>query len=184
MILARTMAPQLLIARTMARQLLLARAVVIATLLIAMTLTPGSVAESAPLADPLLNDLVGNWNVNGTVLGKPVHQRVSGSWVLAHQFMLLRFTGSYEANVYIGYDPPAKRYIAHWLDMFGGSGANAVGFGTPRRTNEIVFHFAYPGQPFETTFTYSAGTGTWHIHYRYQDKHGVWKTFGDETLSR
>ena len=166
-------------ARTLA-----ARTIAASALLIAMTLARISATDSAPLADPLLNDLVGNWNVNGMVLGKAVHQPMNGSWVLGHQWVLLRFTGSYVANVYIGYDAPGKRYVAHWLDMFGGSGANAVGFGTLRRRNEIVFHFAYPGQPFETTFRYSAGTGTWHIHYRYQDKHAVWKIFGDETLSR
>lgn len=68
--------------------------------------------------------------------------------------------------------------------MFGGSAANAVGFGTRRGRDEIVFHFAYPGQPFQTTFKYNAASGTWNIHYRTADKHGVWQIFGDETLTR
>lgn len=137
---------------------------------------------AASLSDPLLNDLIGNWSVSGTVLGKPVHQAANGSWVLNHQFLLLRFAGSYEADVYIGYDAPRKQYVAHWLDTFGGSGANAVGLGT-RGASAIIFHFAYPDQKFQTTFLYDAKDETWHIHYEYQDPHAPWKTFGDETLT-
>ena len=138
-------------------------------------------AAPAQLSDALLDRLVGQWQLDGSVLGKPAHQRVTGSWVLGHQFILLRFTGSYEADVYIGYDAAGKQYVAHWLDTTGGSGADAVGLGT-RSANAIEFHFAYPGQPFRTTFTYDAQLRQWRIAYRYQDKNGAWKPFGDETL--
>jgi hypothetical protein len=44
---------------------------------------------------------------------------------LDHQFLRLEMKDvatppAYEATVYIGYDKTGERYVAHWLDVFGG----------------------------------------------------------------
>ena len=36
---------------------------------------------------------------------------------------------TYEADLFIGFDPRAKDYVIHWLDRFGAAGARVVGSG-------------------------------------------------------
>jgi hypothetical protein len=137
----------------------------------------------ARLNDVYLSGLIGNWNVTGTTLGKQVSQTATGQWVLAHQFVLLRFKGAYEADVYIGYDAPRRRYVEHWIDVFGGSGATVVGYGE-RRGSTLAFLFEYPEGKFRNTMTYDARSDSWHIHYESQRRSGMWSEFGDELLEK
>lgn len=41
--------------------------------------------------DSYLNNLVGRWNLRGTMGDKILHQRVTGRWVLDNLFLELRF---------------------------------------------------------------------------------------------
>lgn len=47
----------------------------------------------------------------GTVLGKPVKYHATGA------------VPTYEADLFLGYDPHARDYVGHWLDRFGAAGA-------------------------------------------------------------
>src|SRR6478672_1408922 len=82
-----------------------------------------------PLNDPLLDKLVGDWNVERKLgSGRIAKNTVHVEWVLQHQFLELHYLdvatpAMYEAIILIGYDQIAKRYICHWTDNFGADGS-------------------------------------------------------------
>src|SRR2546430_10969280 len=81
-----------------------------------------------PVADTLLDKLVGRWDVARTRQNKTVTATAEVDWVLNHQFLRLHYLPArdstaavpYEAMVFIGYDNGSDRYVVHWLDVFGG----------------------------------------------------------------
>ena len=97
----------------------------ICLLLVATFLYAQDSAGGKALNDPLLDKLIGDWNVerkfgNGRTAKNVVH----GEWVLQHQFVELHYrdaalSPNYEAIVVIGYDDIANHYICHWADKFG-----------------------------------------------------------------
>jgi hypothetical protein len=139
--------------------------------------------------DPLLDKLVGRWRVEGTIHGKPIDQRLDASWVLAHRFVRLHFTTAsgppasvgvpYEAEMFIGWDDKQKRYVAHWLDVFGGPYSEPVGHGAKMTPDAFVIEFPYPEGTFRDTFTWSRGT--WSLLIEAQDG-SRWTTFANEKL--
>ncbi len=46
----------------------------------------------------------------------------------------------YEALVFLGYDNASERYVAHWIDVFGGRFSETLGYGT-RSGDSIKFIF-------------------------------------------
>ena len=71
-------------------------------------------AAAAPEPTHLLATLAGDWDLAGTVLGKPAHYRAHGRWVLhggwlEFSMVDLATPPGYEARVFIGYDAKAKR---------------------------------------------------------------------------
>jgi len=40
-----------------------------------------------PWQDDLADKLTGNWNLEGTVMGRSAHHRIQAQWVLGHQFV-------------------------------------------------------------------------------------------------
>ena len=100
--------------------------------------------------DELLDNLVGEWNLTRKIRGKSLPNSAKVEWVLNHQFLLLHMkdagpTQEYEAMVFIGYDNAGKRYVAHWIDIFGGSFSETLGFG--KRT----WSFRKPPEVFQST---------------------------------
>lgn len=109
----------------------------------------GAVAEPAPppldgpavrFQDGFFDRLVGEWTATGTLMGKPLHHRIKGEWTLGHQFLLLHILDQgppdageapYEAMVFVGRDNTSERYVAHWIDVFGGRASETLGFGHP-----------------------------------------------------
>jgi ketosteroid isomerase-like protein len=140
-----------------------------------------------PLADDLLDRLVGSWRVSGTIQGEPAEQSLEAAWVLNHQFLRLDYRGvgeppagepRYEATVLVGYDNLSERYVAHWVDVFGGRWSTTLGFGS-RREQSIAFRFEYPSGPFENTFTWNQATGRWRFLLTSRDQTGAWSTFAE-----
>ncbi len=138
-------------------------------------------------ADPL-EKLVGGWKVTGTIRGKPIKQALYTRRVLGNTFVELHFTSDeapregmapYEAYVFIGWDAAKGRYVAHWMDVFGASGADVVGTGK-RLPNGIVLEFPYATGLFRDTFTFDAATSTWRLLIESRDKSGAWTVFADE----
>ena len=63
------------------------------------------------------------------------------SCVLQRQFLRVHMKDlatppDYEAMIFIGYDNASERYVAHWIDVFGGRISETLGYGT-RAGNRI-----------------------------------------------
>lgn len=87
-----------------------------------------------PVADPLLDKLVGDWVVERSMGSRKSANRVHAEWALAHQFLRLHYEdvavpSRFEAMVFIGYDNEESRYVAHWIDVFGGRFSETLGYG-------------------------------------------------------
>lgn len=145
-------------------------------LLAALTLTGlPAAAQTRGLDDPLLDKMIGEWVLEGTIAGDQVTHDVVFDWVLGHYYVRLHevarerdSTGApaYEAIVFIGWDTPSERYACLWLDMTGGEGlsAEAIGYGVASG-DSIPFVFRFPdGSPFYNTFVYRRSTDTWEWH--------------------
>src|ERR1700687_1172322 len=141
------------------------------------------------LQDSVLDRLVGHWNVERTMQGRTTSSDLRGEWVLNHQYLLLHYqqphlpsATAYEAMVFIGYDNASERYVAHWIDVFGGRFSETLGYGH-RDASKIEFLFEYPDGPFRTTFRWDAETKAWHWQMRQKDKSGAWTDFASFILN-
>ena len=118
-------------------------------------------------------------------MGRPAHHDFDAAWVLNHQFLRMRQSEppDYEAIVFVGYDNTSERYVAHWLDVYGGRFSETLGYGT-RTGNSIRFVFEYPDGPFRNTFTWKPETRAWQFVLESKNKQGQWVNFAVEDLAR
>ncbi len=138
--------------------------------------------------DDLLDNLVGNWRLTRKIRGQAVENSLKAEWVLNHQFLQIHMRDvntppAYEAMIFIGYDNTSERYVAHWLDVFGGRFSETLGYGV-RSGNSIKFVFEYPDGPFHNTFTWDREAKTWNFLMRSKDKTGKWAVFAEDNLRR
>jgi hypothetical protein len=138
--------------------------------------------------DSLLDRLAGAWSMSGAVRGRPTTLTLTGDWVLTHQFLKLEMRDvndppAYQAAVYVGYDHASERYVAHWLDVFGGRFSETLGYGQ-RAGNSVAFVFEYPDGPFHTTFTLEPRTGTWTVLMQDRGPTGGWREFAHYVVQR
>jgi hypothetical protein len=145
-------------------------------------------AESAKsLDEAYLDALQGKWVMQGTLGGKPVRYSADGQRVLLGGFLKLHMMeikspAPYEADVFIGFDPKAHDYVAHWLDRFGAAGARVVARGE-RQGDRLVLIFPYAEGAFRDTFTWVSGTDSWSLLIESQTNDS-WSTFASYTLTR
>ncbi|MGO9930877.1 MAG: hypothetical protein ACLPV8_03565 [Steroidobacteraceae bacterium] len=123
----------------------------------------------------------------GTLGGKPVRYVAHGRRVLKGGFVELHMIDvgpppQYEAEVFIGFDPKANDYIAHWLDRFGAPGARVVARGE-RQGQRLVLTFPYAEGEFRDTFTWQPATLSWSLLLESQRQGGSWSTFASYTLT-
>jgi hypothetical protein len=141
------------------------------------------------LNDPLLDKLIGDWNVERKFgSGRTAKNILHGEWVLQHQFVKLHYRDAaaapkYEAIVLIGYDDIGKRYICHWADNFGGA-YSADGF-APReeKSNAMEFKFEFHDGQLINRFAFDPESGTWTSTIRQTEK-GEWKLFCQDKFTR
>lgn len=138
--------------------------------------------------DQLLQKIIGNWTVSGKIGGDNITYNFIASWELNHQFVSLTFADTakqpqYTAKVFIGYDCISERYVAHWLDNFGGRFSETLGYGI-RTAQSIEFRFEYPDGPFINKFVYDNKSDNWQFHSTTKNSKGIWVTFGDIYLKR
>jgi hypothetical protein len=125
-------------------------------------------ADAARSADnAYLDGLQGDWDMTGTLLGKPVKYRARGERVLQGGFLRLHMIDAaeaptYEADLFLGYDAKADDYIGHWLDRFGAAGARVVASGR-RKEEMLVIEFPYTEAAFRDTFVFDPHTRTWSL---------------------
>jgi Protein of unknown function (DUF1579) len=144
-----------------------------------------------PLSDELLGQMVGNWRLAGTIMGRNAEHNVDAAWVLNHQFLRIHEQAAdpkssdppYEAMVMIGYDNASDRYVAHWMDVYGGRFSETLGFGQ-RNGDAIEFVFEYPDGPFRTAFRWQPDQKQWLWSMRTKDRTGRWVDFSNLVLSR
>ena len=142
--------------------------------------------------DDLLNNMVGAWQLSGTIMHRPVKHTIEAEWVLNHQFLRIHEKDAadaapgevvYEAMVMVGYDNASDRYVAHWIDIYGGRFSETLGYGR-RSADQIEFIFEYPDGPFHTTFRWKPDQHQWQWLMRGKNKEGQWYEFGDMMLAR
>lgn len=138
--------------------------------------------------DAYLDNLQGSWLMDGTLGGKPVRYLADGQRVLSGGFLKLHMidVGSpplYEAELFIGFDPKADDFVAHWLDRFGAAGARVVASGT-RRGQRLVLHFPYAPGAFRDTFLWQPASTSWTLLLESQRADGSWVEFASYTLTR
>jgi len=145
--------------------------------------TPGKA-----LNDPLLDKLVGDWNVARKFpSGRTAKNVVHAEWILQHQFIELHYRDaatppSYEAIVLIGHDKLGKRYICHWADTFGGD-YSADGFAAEEGSNSMDFKFTFHDGELTNRYAFDPKSGSWTSTIRQVEK-GEWKLFCEDTFTR
>jgi hypothetical protein len=164
------------------------RAIVCAFILLAAIGTePLARAEDARSADnAYLDELQGDWDMTGTLLGKPVKYHARGERVLQGGFLRLHMIDAaevptYEADLFLGYDAHADDYIGHWLDRFGAAGARVVASGK-REGSTLVIQFPYAEAAFKDTFVYDLNSRTWSLLIESQKPGGGWSKFATYTF--
>lgn len=131
----------------------------------------GQMSTPAPVNSPLLDHLVGKWVMTGNTMGKPTTHDIEASWVLQHHYLRIREVSrekdakgqpQYEATVYLTWNQQAKQYHCTWIDVFGGSLEQELGF-AENRENQIPFIFrnSKGNADFENDFNYDPKTDTW-----------------------
>jgi hypothetical protein len=150
-----------------------------------VALATGVSAQTSSTArmEALLEHLVGQWDMTGSVRGQPAKYTLEATRVLQRRFVELHMEDvnrppAYEARVFIGVDSAGGRYIVHWLDRFGAA------FSIPHATGDargdtIVFTFPYPTGAFRDTFVYHPSTDTWHFRLEAADSTGGWRLFAE-----
>jgi len=129
-------------------------------------------AQAPPLDDELLERLIGDWVIEGSMAGGEVVHDVSFSWMLEHLYVRMQERSRereadgrrvYEAEVLIGRDEETGGYAAMWLDTTGGGGLRGDGIGhAPLTKDSLPFVFHFPdGTPFYTTFIYDRNLDEW-----------------------
>ena len=158
------------------------------TFLALAALAPAGTAAEPPEATRFLGQLSGEWDMTGTVLGKPAHYRAHGAWVLNGAWLELSMVDvgrppAYQADLYIGYDATAQDYIAHWLDRFGAAGARVVASGE-RHERTLVLHFPYAEGAFRDTLTLAGDSASGTLLIEAQRADGSWSTFAAYRMRR
>jgi Protein of unknown function (DUF1579) len=146
-------------------------------------------AWAEPPADTrFLGQLLGRWQMQGTVLGKPVHYRARGRWVLNGAWLEFSMVDvarppRYEALLYLGYDGKAGDYVGHWLDRFGAAGARVLATGA-RHERTLVLTFPYAEGEFRDTLTLAGDAHSATLLIEAHKPDGTWSTFASYTLQR
>jgi hypothetical protein len=157
-------------------------------LLVVSVVLASHAADSAKSPDEAyLDGLQGAWVMEGTLGGKPVRYVADGQRVLLGGFLRLHMIDGvsrppYEAEVFIGFDPKAHDFIAHWLDRFGAPGARVVARGE-RQDQQLVLTFPYAEGAFRDTFSWLPASKSWTLLLESQRADGIWSTFASYTLT-
>ena len=149
-----------------------------------------AIAEARP---DLLNKLVGNWVLKGTLAGKQTVHDVRAGWVLNDKYVRLnevsrdldgRRRSAYEASIYIGWEPHSRTYTCIWLDSTAVATAGVSCSARPM-PNQISFLFKDKAGTiiFANTFTYNPGMDHWKWQLDDVSK-GKRISFGRVVLSR
>ncbi len=121
---------------------------------------PGPAAMEA-----LLERLVGQWQMTGSVRGRLATYTLDVTRVLQGRFIELHIEDvhhppAYEARVFIGVDSAHAEYVAHWLDSFGAAYSSPHATGAASG-DTVRLSFPYPTGAFHDTFVYDRSADSW-----------------------
>jgi len=138
--------------------------------------------------DDLLDTLVGKWVLTRKIRGQEVRNTLEAEWVLNHQFLQINMKDmatppTYEAKVFIGYDNTSERYVAHWIDVYGGRFSETLAYGR-RDGDSILLNFEYPDGPFHNELTWNATAKGWTFMMQRKNASGQWVPFAQDSLRR
>jgi hypothetical protein len=138
--------------------------------------------------DVLLDRLLGQWHMTGSVRGEPARYALEATRVLQRCFVELHMEDvnrppAYEARVFIGVDSAAGQYIVHWLDRFGAAFSIPHGTGEARG-DTIQFTVPYATGAFRDTFVYDRRTDAWDFRLEAADSAGGWRLFARYDVRR
>lgn len=141
--------------------------------------------------DQLLDQMTGNWVLQGTIAGKETTHDVAAQWVLGHQYVRIHEVSreknsqgqpAYEAMVFVGWDQPSGEYVCIWLDTYGGMYNTSIAH-AKHDGDEIHFLFKDKDNTFHTRFVYHQESGNWNWQMDSEDK-GTLKPFARVKLTR
>lgn len=148
-----------------------ARAAVFCAFLLVSFSGFGQMPVPAPVNSPLLDHLAGKWVMTGETMGKPTTHDIEAEWVLQHHYLRLHEVSrekdakgqpQYEATIYLTWNQQAKRYSCIWVDVFGGSLEEELGFADAQENRiPFVFHNSKGSAEFENDLVYDPGADTW-----------------------
>jgi len=129
------------------------------------------VAQRPPVVSPLLDRLVGNWVLTGTIAGRPATHDITAEWVANHQYVRLHEVSrdksddgrpQYDAFIHIGWDPDKKVYPIIFLDNFWGIDAGSIGSAEPKDDDLLfVWKDERGSVGFTNHFLYDRRTDSW-----------------------
>jgi hypothetical protein len=142
----------------------------------------------AAAMDALLERLVGQWHMTGSVRGAPATYTLDVTRVLQGRFVELHMLDvnqppAYEARVFIGVDSANSQYVAHWLDRFGAAASIPHATGTANG-DTLILTFPYATGEFRDTFVYDRQADAWHFRLEAADPTVRWRLFAEYEVRR
>lgn len=148
-------------------------------LAVAMALAPLLLTASAQAQDvgmpdheALMDRMVGEWVMTGTIAGEQVTHDVSAEWILGRRYVRIHELArerdengdpAYEAWIDVAWDPEAAEYVVMWLDNTETTNfaEEGVGHGTPDGDRiPFVWHLA-DGTGIQNTWVYDRADDMW-----------------------
>lgn len=142
-------------------------------LILLVCLAPLITSAQQPTAqDSLLDRMIGEWVLQGTIAERETIHDVIIDWVLGHQYVRIKETSRekdlngnplYEATVFICWEQRLNQYSCLWLDNTGNGGLSSQAIahaGANGDKIELLFK-AVEGSLFHTTFAYNRDADTW-----------------------
>jgi hypothetical protein len=147
------------------------RTALLIPILVAMWSGGHAAAQQPTFRDALMDRLVGDWVLSGTINGHATTHDIRAEWVLNHQYVRIHETSretnaggepAYDAFVFIGWNAGIKQYSCAWLDVYGSISAESIAYADPSG-DKLAFLFKAPDGDFHTTFAYDEKTNSWEM---------------------
>lgn len=137
----------------------------------------GAGAQTAPPPKPapppaLLDKMLGNWVIRGTIEGQQTTHDLEVSWVLNHGYLRLHEVSrektasgapEYEAIVLMAWDAKAGEVLCLWLDTTSNGGLTGQGIGHAKPTADTlpIIITMSPTVSFQNKMVYTASSNSW-----------------------
>jgi len=166
----------------------------IAALALSVLATAAASQSETDAAGELMNHLVGQWTMTGTLGGKKTTNDIQENWLLKREYLqfheVSRERGAdggpaYEAIVLLSWYVKTSEFMCLWLDNTEGGGLSPQGIARgPQRGDAIPVVFTLSqGESLHTTFAYNRSADTWRLTID-DVKNGKSDRFGNVTLTR